>query len=228
MFEIIGWILLTLMVATGSALVARRLGPEYLVALFAAMAVIANVLASAKLVLFFGFTVDAGTIVYGAMFLLTDMLCELYSKDLAKKAVWAGFLANLMLLVSVFIAKAWTPSPFWGGELAFETIFGNTWRIVGASLCAYLVSQHLDVWLYAKIKGWTKGKHLWLRNNLSTFVSQLFDTLIFVTLAFGGVVPIAGMIVGLYIAKVIIAVLDTPFIYFVRWYYGKPSLSKGL
>ena len=89
-----------------------------------------------------------------------------------------------------------------------------------------MVSQHLDVWIFHKLKQITNGKHLWLRNNLSTLTSQFIDTTIFITISFYGVFPILPAIFGQYLIKVIIALLDTPIVYLavltIRKYINKP------
>lgn len=218
MIEIFAWILLTLFVASISAIIAKKHGPEYIIGLYAAMVVIANVLAN-KIVTFLFWEIDAGTIVYSTIFLLTDMLSEFYGKKTAKKAVWVGFFANVMLGASVWIAINWQPATSWGNQAAFTATLGNTYRIIIASMIAYLISQHHDIWAYGFWKKVTKGKYLWLRNNASTAISQLLDSVIFVTIAFYGVFPIFDMIIGLYIVKLIIATIDTPYLYAVRWYY---------
>lgn len=89
-------------------------------------------------------------------------------------------------------------------------------RIVLASMIAYLVSQHHDVWAFLKWREVTKGKHLWLRNNASTIISQGIDTILFITIAFYGVVPnniLLQMMLYQWIWKLIVALLDTPFVY---------------
>ncbi len=218
MIEVIAWIILTLLVASLSAISARKHGPEYIIGLYAAMAVIANVIAG-KIVVFAYWSIPAGVIVYASTFLLTDMLSEFYGKKAARKAVWAGFFGNVMLVLSVWIAIRWQAAPFWLDQQAFTAVLGNTWRIVLASLAAYLVSQNHDIWAYDFWKKLTKGRHLWLRNNASTMVSQLLDTVIFITIGFYGLFPVLPMIIGQYIVKIIIALLDTPYLYAVRWYY---------
>jgi hypothetical protein len=185
-----------------------------MIAMYVALVVTANVLAS-KIVLFAGQTVPAAVIAYSSSFLLTDMLSEFYGEREARKAVWAGFLASIVLALSVTIAIAWEPAPFWPDQASFESILGNTPRIVLASLVAYLASQHHDVKSYA---WWRRHfpHHLWLRNNASTVVSQAIDTVLFISIAFYGLFPIGSMIVGQYLVKLIIAVMDTPFIYSVK------------
>jgi len=120
------------------------------------------------------------------------------------------------------------PAGFWEGQEAFVTIFGSSLRIVLASFIAYILAQNHDVWAYDYLKKLTKGKHLWLRNNASTWVSQTIDTIVFVTIAFYGVFPIWNMIWGIVFLKVIIAAIDTPFLYLIRWYYEgtKPKWKR--
>jgi len=211
---------LTLLIAAGSAVIARKYGPEYIIGLYVGMIVTANILAN-KIVVFFFWEFDAGTIVYASMFLLSDMLSEFYGKKMARKAVWAGFLASVMLALSVYIAVNWQPAASWPNQSAFEIVLGNTPRIIFASMVAYLISQNYNIWSYNFWKKLTRGKHLWLRNNISTATGQLLDTVVFVLLAFYGLFPVFDMIVGLYIAKLFIALLDTPYLYAVKWYYKK-------
>lgn len=214
MIEIVLWIAVTLAIVSGTAVIARKHGVEYMIGMYAALIVVANILAS-KIVVFATLFVPAAVIVYASSFLLTDMLSEFYGKKEAQKAVWVGFLANVMLAVSVYIAIIWEGAPFWGNQDAFETVLKNTPRIVFASMVAYLVSQHHDVISY---HWWMKRfpQHLWLRNNASTIVSQALDTVIFISLAFYGIFPIAEMIIGQYTVKLLIALFDTPFIYTVK------------
>jgi uncharacterized integral membrane protein (TIGR00697 family) len=214
MIEVILWIIATLAIVSGTSVIARKHGIEYMIGMYAALIVTANILAS-KIVVFAGFAVPAAVIVYASSFLLTDMISEFYGKKEAQKAVWTGFLANVMLVVSVYIAIIWEGAPFWGNQEAFESVLKNTPRIVFASMVAYLMSQHHDVISY---HWWMKRfpKHLWLRNNASTIVSQALDTVVFISLAFYGIFPIGEMLIGQYIVKLLIALMDTPFIYTVK------------
>ena len=214
MLEVYAWIALTLAVVAGTAVLAARYGVEYLIGMYVALVVTANIITS-KIVLFLGETLPAAVIVYSSTFLLTDILSEFYGPHMARKAVWAGFLGNVALVVSVFIAISWQPAPFWEGQEAFEAVLRNTPRIVLASLVAYLVSQQHDVISYA----WWKRRfpaQLWLRNNASTVVSQGIDTVLFITLAFYGSFPLAGLIIGQYSVKLLIALFDTPFLYALK------------
>lgn len=207
------WMLVTLALGCFSAFLGKRYGVEYIIATMAALVVIANVLAN-KMVTFWDFTVPAAVLVYATSFLLTDVLSEKWGKKEARKAVWAGFYANIVLAVSVLIAVNWQ-SPEFAKEAGamFNTVLGMTPRIVVASMIAYLISQHHDVMAFHFWKKKTKGRYLWLRNNASTVVSQLIDSVLFITIAFYGVLPVVPLIIGQWVVKVIIAALDTPFCY---------------
>jgi len=214
MLEVVIWILLTLSIVSFTTVISKKYGVEYMIGMYVALIVIANILAS-KIVIFAGRSVPAAVIVYSSSFLLTDMLSEFYGKKEAQKAVWAGFMASVVLAFSVYVAIIWEPAPYWANQEAFEAILKNTPRIVLASLLAYVVSQNHDVISYA----WWKRKfpnHLWIRNNASTMVSQGIDTLLFISIAFYGVFPIKELIIGQYLVKLMIAFLDTPFLYLVK------------
>ena len=211
------WAAATLAIVTACAALATRRGPEIAVGVFASLTVLANLLA-VKTITLGPFIAPAAVLVYASTFLLTDILSELFGEEKARLAVWTGILANMVMLVSVLIALRWSASPLMDPGLAssFDAVFGFAPRVIAASMIAYLVSQHHDVWAYGFWRRKTGGKHMWLRNNASTMASQGIDTLIFITLAFYGLVPnsiLLQMMAGQYVIKVLIAALDTPFIY---------------
>ncbi len=216
------WIILTLAASAIVAFLGEKIGKGIIVGTFAGLIVTAQVLAN-KTVTFWEFTVPAAVIVYATSFFLTDVLCEFHGKDKAKEAVWSGFIASILLVIGIEIAIAWPAPPFWNNQEAFTTTLGLTWRIVLASLAAYVFSQNWDVHVFHKIKEKTEGRHLWLRNVASTSSSQFIDTIIFITIAFYGVMPVIPLIVGQYVVKLIIAALDTPFLYAVSW--AKSNIS---
>ena len=214
------WIIVTLIIITIVALIAKKQGVEYLIGTFVAMILISNVLAN-KMVVFAYWVVPAGIIAYSVSFFITDIINEFYDRKKAQKAVWIGFLINIILVILVYIAIQWEPASFWKNQEQFKLILGNTWRIVLGSLVAYLISQNHDIWSFNFWKKKTNGKYLWLRNNISTITSQILDTLVFVFIAFYGLFPLTSLIIGLIIVKIIIALLDTPFIYLVKKIYNK-------
>ncbi len=220
MLDLLIYILALLFFVSLIAILAKKQGVELIIGAFVGLIVISNVVAN-KLVSFWSFAIPAGIIAYSASFLLTDILVEFYGKKIAKKAVWSGFFASILSLAVIFIAIEWQGASFWGYQEQFSLVLGNTWRIVLASVVAYISSQTHDIWSFAFWKKKTKSKHLWFRNNLSTTISQAIDTVIFVVIAFYGLFPILPIMIGLFIAKLLVAVLDTPFIYFVRYFYSK-------
>ena len=187
-------------------------------------AIIANIQV-VKTVELFGLTATLGNIVYATSFLATDILNENHGKKDARTAVFIGFFSLIMMTLLMNLALYFKPheSDFSQGSLV--TIFSIMPRIALGSLVAYGVSQMHDVWAY---NFWRKlrpeKRHLWIRNNLSTMVSQLIDTLLFTCIAFWGV--FTGRVlfeIGLttYLLKWLVAVLDTPFMYLAKSFKEK-------
>ncbi|MEJ5365055.1 MAG: queuosine precursor transporter [Desulfosoma sp.] len=184
--------------------------------IFVGSLVISSVLAS-KIITVSGMVVPAGVLAYCITFVVTDVVSELWGREKANTVVLGGFAALLISLVLVRLALLWPPAVFWPHDAAFQTILDSTSRIIVASFSAYLLSQYHDVWAFHLLRRLTGGKHLWIRNNLSTAVSQLIDTVVFITIAFYGVMPVAPLIVGQWAIKLTIALLDTPVVYAAVW-----------
>jgi len=191
-------------------------------------AIIANIQVT-KTVELFGLTATLGNIVYATSFLVTDILSENHGKKDAKKAVGIGFFSLIMLTVVMNFALLFIPaeSDFAHGSLS--TIFGIMPRIALGSLVAYGLSQFHDIWAYNFWKTrFPAIKFIWLRNNLSTMISQLIDTIIFSLIAFWGVFELQVLIeivITTYLLKWIVAALDTPFIYIARRWYDKGKIK---
>jgi uncharacterized integral membrane protein (TIGR00697 family) len=128
-----------------------------------------------------------------------------------------GFVALLVVCLLVQISLVWPRAPFWEHDQAYQTILGSTPRIIVASFAAYLLSQFHDVWAFHFWKSKTGAQHLWLRNNLSTVASQFIDSIVFIAIAFYGVLPIGPLIMGQWIIKLSISLLDTPVVYTIVW-----------
>ena len=186
-----------------------------LATLFTTCLLVANTIA-VKLISVFGWVVPAGVIAYPLTFLLTDVIAELYGRRTASRVVWAGFAANLLMVVLILGGKLLPAAEIWQSQPAYESILGMVPRIVLASMIAYLISQHHDIFAFHFWRQKTKGRFLWLRNNASTMVSQALDTGLFITIAFWGTVPtevLTEMLLTQYVIKLIIAAGDTPFCY---------------
>lgn len=189
------------------------------------LCVIAANIQVVKTIELFGMTATLGNIVYAGSFLITDILSENYGKQAARRAVYFGFLAIVGFTLLMNLALAFEPAADDFAHGAMDTIFGLLPRIAAASLAAYVVSQLHDVWAYSLWRRLFPGtRAIWIRNNLSTLVSQLFDSLVFTLLAFFGIFAWAVLleiIITTYVLKAVVAAADTPLIYLARhWYLG--------
>ncbi len=183
-------------------------------AVFIMSLLVANVVAG-KVVDLFGFIVPAAVVAYGITFLCTDVINEIWGKEEANKTVKLGFKIQVASMVLILLA-IWLPPAIFAVDfnISFKTVLGQNVRVVFASLTAYTISQAHDVISFDFWRNKTKGKHKWIRNNLSTLTSQIIDTAIFITIAFWGLVPnLLWMIFSQYVVKAVIALIDTPFFY---------------
>lgn len=178
------------------------------------------------------FELSAGIIPYPVTFLVTDIISEIYGRKMANRVVMSGLAASLFMLLIIVVAQqapATEYSPVSNEE--FNTVFGLTFAAVVASLIAYLLAQFLDVQIFHFWKRKTNGKHLWFRNNASTFSSQFVDTLTVLLLLCAFEViswDLFGMLLlNGYLFKVLVALLDTPVIYVVVWAIRRHFGLKG-
>ena len=193
----------------------NRALPLYLLLsmVFVAALLTANMI-SGKIISLAGLFVPAGVLAYSITFAVTDVICEVWGNQRTQWVVRAGFLVQVLVLLLVQAAIYMPAAPFWPAQEAYAAILGGTGRIIVGSLTAYAVSQTLDVYLYGWLKQRFNSRHLWLRNNVATFVSQLVDTSLFITIAFyGGEMPLLALIGGQLAVKWSIALMDTPVVY---------------
>ncbi|RLD27824.1 MAG: VUT family protein [Bacteroidetes bacterium] len=165
------------------------------------------------------FEISVGILPYPITFLITDLISEIYGKKKANQVVVVGIFASFFSLLIVFVSNT-VPATSWSpvDDDMFSTVFGNTAIAVFASMMAYLLAQFIDIQIYHFWKRLTKGKHLWLRNNFSTFLSQFVDTFtILILLCSFNIIDwsrFTGLLIAGFLFKVMIAALDTPFLYF--------------
>ena len=192
----------------------------YLAAIFIAALVVCNLIANKFITIDLGFktfVISAGVLPYPITFLITDILSEIYGKKKTARIVWAGFGASLFVLGVLLLAQQFTAiagSPV--DDETFNKVFGNSWRVIFASMTAYLCAQLIDVRIYHFWKEKTAGKHLWLRNNFSTVFSQLVDTTVVVCVLFLSVrshSEIIQFILDGWLFKILCAFIDTPILY---------------
>ncbi len=170
-----------------------------------------------KTIELFGVVATLGNVIFGSLFLVTDILTEKYGKAEAKKAVWIGFFSMISGTFIMWLCIQFIPHSSDFAQSSLETIFTILPRIAIASLTAYLASSLHDIWAYALWK--KKWNKTWISNNLSTMVSQLLDSVVFCFIAFWGVFPSEvfwEILITTYLIKWIVAVVDTPFIYLAK------------
>ena len=205
----------------------------YLIALsmlFATFILVANITA-VKIIALGSDGIDAGIITYPLTFLISDVISEVYGRKTATKIVWLGFLVNLVMVSTIFLAGKLPAATFWIDQPAYDTILGSVPRIVLGSMIAYIVSQNHDVIAFQMWKTFTKGRLLWVRNTASTLVSQAIDTFLFVVIAFSGLYSwdiLWSMIFLTYTIKALAAIADTPLVYLVTWYLKKSPRNQHL
>ena len=168
------------------------------------------------------FIISAGVLPYPITFLITDILSELYGRKRTTHVVLSGLFASIFVLLILWLGAqfpAIESSPV--DDITFNQVFQNAWRVIAASMLAYLVAQLVDVRLFHFWKGITGGRMLWVRNNFSTIVSQLIDTTLVVVVLFIGVEStetMTGYIADGWMFKALCALFDTVLIYlFMAW-----------
>ncbi|RFN59649.1 queuosine precursor transporter [Marixanthomonas ophiurae] len=170
---------------------------------------------------FFGiytFEISVGILPYPITFLITDIISEVYGKKKANQVVTAGIFASFFSLLIIYTSAA-VPATDWSpiDDALFDKVFGATAIAVLASMLAYLFAQYIDIQIFHFWKRLTKGKHLWLRNNFSTFFSQFIDTftVLFLLCSFGKIdwALFGGLLLSGFLFKVLVAACDTPFLY---------------
>lgn len=189
--------------------------------------IMANII-TAKNAMIFGLSTAIGSVMFASTFLATDILSECYSKEEAKKAVYMGLFADIILIISTQIALLYTPSPFDYADESMRTLFSLNLRISVASALMYFIANMADVYLFNKIKERMNGKRLWLRNNISTILCNCLENFGFIFLAFVGIYDIPTILtiaLSTSIIEMIIAILDTPFLYLAK--YKTPDRYKG-
>lgn len=177
--------------------------------------ILANVI-TAKNANIFGLSTAIGTVMFASTFLATDILTEYHSVKDAKTAVYIGLFADVILIVSTQIALMYKPSEFDYADGAMQTLFALNLRISIASMVMYFVSNLADVYLFHKLKERSKGKKLWLRNNVSTILCNCLENFGFIFLAFVGIydgATILTIAASTSIIEAIVALCDTPFLY---------------
>jgi len=183
--------------------------------IFITCLVTSNIIA-VKLVNIFGLLLPAAILIFPLSYIFGDVLTEVYGYRQARRVIWLGFLCNLITVLAIWLGQILPAASIWEGQMAYERILGYTPRLLGASFLAYLVGEFANSFVLARMKIATKGRWLWTRTIGSTLVGQGLDSVVFMTLAFAGTIPLTGLanaIVVQWLSKSAYEVIATPLTY---------------
>ncbi len=193
---------------------------DFVMAAFVAILLLSNVIGASKLaVIEIGaseFVFGAGILFFPIGYVIGDVLTEVYGFARARRVIWTGFAALIFMVFMSWLVVAMPPADSWDGQAAYEQVFGQVWRIVAASITAFWAGEFVNSFVMAKMKLWTRGKHLWTRTIGSTIVGQGVDSMIFYPLAFLGVWETGAVIMVMFTnwgLKVLWEVILTPVTY---------------
>lgn len=198
-----------------------------LVAVFVACLIGANITA-VKLIVIGGLILPAAIIIFPLSYIVADVLTEVYGYAQARRVIWLGFLCNLIVVAAIWVGQVLPAAPFWDGQAAYERILGYTPRILLASFMAYLVGEFANAYVMARMKIVTRGRWLWTRTIGSTLVGQGLDSMIFMTVAFAGAIPLQALalaVVVQWLVKSAYEAAATPLTYMV---VGHLKRKEGL
>jgi hypothetical protein len=203
--------------------------PRYftlITAIFVTTLIISNIIA-VKLIQVWGLVLPSAVILFPVAYIFGDILTEVYGYGRARQVIWIGFFCNLLAVAAIWIAGLLPAAPFWTAgvyadasqaDQAYQAILGFTPRLLIASFVAYLIGEFLNSFVLARLKIRTQGRHLWLRTIGSTIVGQGADSLVFISIAFWGILPPAALgaaILSQWVVKVTFEALATPFTYLI-------------
>lgn len=201
---------------------------DILLSIFIVVLVVSN-LVGQKICAFGWFRVAGAQLLFPITYIFGDVFTEVYGYGASRRAIWLGFFAAALMAVMGIITVLLPPAPDWPNQQAFATVFYTVPRLVVASLIAYWAGEFANSYTLAKMKIFTKGRHLWTRTVGSTVVGQGVDTVIIMVLGFGGTAEwgtIGRLIISGYSAKVIYEVLMTPLTYLVvNWLKRKEGVD---
>lgn len=160
---------------------------------------------------------------------LVDCICELWGKKIARQTIWIALGCQIIIVLLLQLSIVTPPASFWSHQQTYQTILSTSTNVVIASLVAFLTSQILDIIVYQKIKNASRGKLLWLRSNLSTFIGQIVDSSIFVSIVFYASHHKLNILLGSISIKIVISIFMTPIVYFIVYridkYLGSDTLA---
>lgn len=192
--------------------------------MFCTALIVSNIIAGKLWAAPFGLTLTAGSVLFPIVYIIGDVMPEVYGLQATRRVIWLGFAANLFAVLFFAICLALPAPSFWRNQAAFETVLGFTPRLLIASLLAYLVGTNVNAWIMVKMKEITQGRWLWTRTITSTIFGEGVDSTIFMLVAFLGVVPLdalPSLIVSQALFKTIYEIIATPITYLVIGWFKR-------
>ncbi|WP_436881584.1 queuosine precursor transporter [Staphylococcus gallinarum] len=207
----------------------RMFGKQGLIAWIAIGTIIANIQVL-KTVDLFSISATLGNVMFASIYLATDILNDIYGRKVAKRAVWIGFSSTLVMIIVMQMSLHFIPSTIDTSQHALATIFNVVPRIALGSVIAYIIGQHLDVFIFSMIKKvFSSDKTFIVRAYGSTIISNIIDTALFVAIAFIGSMPnvaVFEIFITTYLLKVISTIFNVPFGYWAKSMYRKGKIQK--
>lgn len=189
---------------------------DLVMASFVTILLCSNLIGTTKVINIYGFTCGAGVFFFPLSYVFGDILTEVYGYAKSRKVVWAGFSALAFASFMSWFVVAAPPAEGWPFQSAYETVYGQTWRVVLASFIAFFAGEFTNSYVLAKMKLWTQGKLLWTRTIGSTIAGEAVDSLIFYPIAFLGTWQhhlVVKVMVTNYLLKVLWEIVMTPVTY---------------
>jgi len=221
MIEILLWIVLISAFTLFGSWYARKYSrADGLIGIYVAFGIFANLAATKTVTFDLGFAqlyAPAVVLIFAVTFLLTDIVNEKFDLHETQRMILIAFACQVFISFFSWLVLTLPPAPFYTGQAALESVLGQVPRIVVASWVAFLASENVDAFIFAWFKARTGGKHLWARNALSSIPAMVVDSVLFITLAFYGTMPVVPLILGMLVTKWLVAVIDIPFMYINKW-----------
>ena len=176
-------------------------------------------------------TAPVAVLIFPFTFQITDMVNENFGRKRTHRMIFIAFITQILMAIFIWFSIEIPGFPFWSDDdqLFWRSFFGSTIRITLASWISFIITENLDALIYSKLKKLTRGKNLWIRNIFSDIPTLALDSLIFVSIAFVGVLDIWPIIWGQLLTKWFFGVIDTPFMYLSRGIInGKINLLGNL
>ncbi|MBX7840393.1 MULTISPECIES: queuosine precursor transporter [Staphylococcus] len=207
----------------------RMFGKQGLLAWVAIGTIIANIQVI-KTIEIFGISATLGNVMFASIYLATDILNDIYGRKVAKRAVWLGFSSTLVMIIVMQMSLHFIPAPEDTAQNAFHAIFDVVPRITLGSIVAYIIGQHVDVFIFSLIKKlFSSDKTFIIRAYGSTIISSIIDTALFVSIAFIGSLPgmaVFEIFITTYVLKLVSTIFNVPFGYIAKSFYRKGKITK--